>query len=196
MGSCISRYKYGYNKSYNYVNKYFIACLNGNLSIVQSIYYSTLQKNKLKAKALAERGFIDSCLCGHKNIAEWLLQNAPDLDIHAEDDAAFRLACVNGFLPIALWLYNLGNVNIHSRDDIIFKKTLLSGKIEIVKFIYSLSESSSINLDWNELFTILCNQNQKLYQNNKIMAEYLYSIKSENIDRQLYITLLHPEIIE
>jgi len=192
MGSCISRYRY--NKSYNYINKYFIACLNGNLALVQHIYYSTLKKNKLKAKALAERGFIDSCLCGHKNIAEWFVQNAPDLDIHAEDDAAFRLACVNGFLPIALWLYNLGNVNIHSRDDIIFKKTLLSGKIEIVKFIYSLSESSSITLDWNELFTDLCNQ--KLYQNHKIMAEYLYSIKSENIDRQLYITLLHTEILE
>jgi hypothetical protein len=178
-------------KSYKVINKYFIACLNGDLITVQRMYNTTLKKNPEKAKKLAERGFIDGCLCGHMFISEWLLNNARDLDIHVEDDAAFRVSCINENKKIVEWLLQLGGVNIHCRNDSVFKNLLLAGKLEMCKFIYSL-DGENIKLDWNELFIILC----KNTNNSKVMADYLYSIRNKDIDRTLYLSFLHPEIID
>jgi hypothetical protein len=48
---------------------------------------------------------------GHLSLTQWL-HSLGDVDIHAENDDAFRVTCTNGHLSVAQWLYRLGNVNI------------------------------------------------------------------------------------
>jgi len=60
-----------------------------------------------------------------KEITKWLHllgneTNSP-INIHADNELAFRLTCLNGYLEIAKWLYLLGNeigspINIHACD--------------------------------------------------------------------------------
>ena len=61
-----------------------------------------------------------SCLNGHIEIAKWLYSFG-GVNIHANNDDAFRWSCDNGNIEIAKWLYSLGGVNIHANNDYVFK---------------------------------------------------------------------------
>jgi hypothetical protein len=50
------------------------------------------------------------------SVAQWLY-NFGDVNIHAENEHAFRWACSNDHLSAAQWLYNFGDINIHAKND-------------------------------------------------------------------------------
>jgi hypothetical protein len=50
-------------------------------------------------------------------LARWLY-SLGGINIHAEEDYAFRWACQGGhYLLVAQWLYSLGGIGIHTLDD-------------------------------------------------------------------------------
>ena len=48
-----------------------------------------------------------ACEIGHLELAQWLYQIKPTIDISAKDENAFRYACENGHLELAQWLQTL-----------------------------------------------------------------------------------------
>ena len=68
--------------------------------------------------------FAACCEQGHVAVARWLCEHmgigvggvcAPGVDVHADNDAAFRKACWNGHLAVARWLHeDVGGVKVHA----------------------------------------------------------------------------------
>ena len=60
----------------------------------------------------------------------------PTINIHANNDHAFKLACSNGHMEIAKWLFQLGNdlsspINIHAGVEDAFRYAGEEGHIEM-----------------------------------------------------------------
>ena len=71
-----------------------------------------------------------------------------DFDIHQDNDHAFKVACENGFLGIAQWLFSLGNINLHDENEYVFKWACKMGHLEMAKWLYqiSINTQSPINI--------------------------------------------------
>jgi len=61
-----------------------------------------------------------------------------DVNIHTDNDYAFRLSCAHMHKEIAEWLVSLGGVNIHAKDDYAFRYCCERGYLEIAKWLVSL----------------------------------------------------------
>jgi hypothetical protein len=78
------------------------------------------------------------------------------INIHDQNDFAFRFSCEHGYLEIAKWLYSLsfvetqtlglnqfqpyslGEINIHAEDEEAFIQSCEYGHIEVAKWLYDL----------------------------------------------------------
>ena len=63
-----------------------------------------------------------------------------NINISQEDYDIFCLACQEGHIEIAKWLYSLGNIDIRSLDGLCFRSVSISGNIKIIKWLSSLCE--------------------------------------------------------
>jgi hypothetical protein len=64
-----------------------------------------------------EKGFLE--------FTKWFYRSAR-IDIHLDNEYAFRWACGRGHLDVSQWLYSLGNVNIHVKEDVkLFEELVL-----------------------------------------------------------------------
>ena len=110
------------------------------------------------------------------------------LDIHYNDEEAFRWACANGHLDVAKWLYSLDpdNTDIHTCNQFAFRYACKNGRIEMAKWLYSLearpcdprgADPDNINIHVrDEVFRCAC-------QNGHLdVAKWLYSLDPENTD--------------
>src|SRR3984957_20644461 len=80
----------------------------------------------------AARGFEWNCENGHINVAQWLY-GLGGINIHADDEYAFRSCCQNGHINVAQWLYGLGGINIHA-NEYAFKYSCDSGHINVAQW--------------------------------------------------------------
>jgi len=72
-------------------------------------------------------------------VAQWLL-TVFRVDIHADDEQAFRAACMNGHLAIAQWLWDLSNatIDIHAYDDNAFRMACEYGFVDVAQWLWQL----------------------------------------------------------
>jgi hypothetical protein len=82
------------------------------------------------------QSFYGACIVGDLQGAMSLYQLC-GVDIHANDDLAFRLACWRGHLAVAQWLLGLG-VDIHSTDDWAFRLACESGQLVVAKWLVGM----------------------------------------------------------
>lgn len=61
-----------------------------------------------------------------------------EIDIHAENELAFRYACNNGHLDIIKWIYSLSEIDIHADNDHAFECACGNGYLGIAQWLYSL----------------------------------------------------------
>ena len=88
------------------LNDLFIrACQTGKIDCATWMFHQIDPSEKLK-----EEAFWWSCYHGHLEVAQWLYEISPTLDICAKRYDVFRSACNNGHLPIAQWLYEIYEV--------------------------------------------------------------------------------------
>lgn len=109
----------------------------------RDIYFSLLS---IKLNAFAR-----CCQRGHLDVAKWLIQMSDSndenkIDIHSDNEAAFRWSCKNGYMNVAKWLVELGEsdgqhrIKIHARNDDAFRWSCKKGYFDIAKWLVGLSK--------------------------------------------------------
>jgi hypothetical protein len=73
-------------------------------------------------------------------VAQWLYEIKPTLDISAKNEFAFRFACQNGHLVVAQWLYDLKpTLDISAYNEEAFRRACFNGHLQVAQFIQSLN---------------------------------------------------------
>ena len=84
-----------------------------------------------------EHTFKYVCQHGYLNVAKWLFEKNPKMNISAYGESAFRLACMNGRLQIIEWLLEIKpSIDISIDDDWAFKNACLGGHLHIAKYLF------------------------------------------------------------
>jgi len=68
------------------------------------------------------------------------------VNIHANDESAFRWSCGNGHMDVAKWLVSLGGVNINVFDGIAFQLSCKNGHLDVAKWLISLGVNINKNI--------------------------------------------------
>ena len=94
--------------------------------------------NRDKAQSL----FTKSCKNGALLIAKELLKSNFDIDIHENNECAFRFACYEGHLKVAKWLLQLdGKIDIHALNEDAFRNAGGDGHLEVAKWLLQLNQN-------------------------------------------------------
>ena len=105
-------------------------CKSGNLQELQHI----IEQQNINMTDFNNL-FSTACQYGQLDMAKWLLQIKPDIDISTNNDYAFRWVCYKGYLDIAKWLLQIKpDINISAEDEFAFRWACLEGHIHIVKW--------------------------------------------------------------
>jgi ankyrin repeat protein len=107
------------------------------------------------------------------------------IDIHSNNEKPFLLACKNGHIYIAKWLFTLSNiinspVNININDDEAFRQSCSNGFYEIAKWLIDISPEINIHAKNEEAFIYCCRNG------NLVLAKWLWNI---SIDKKSHIDL-------
>jgi hypothetical protein len=73
------------------------------------------------------------------DVAKWLLTLDGKIDIHAENDFAFRQSVCSNNLIVSEWLLKLdGKINIHAENDDVFKFAVRKGNIKVFDLLKNI----------------------------------------------------------
>jgi len=82
------------------------------------------------------------------------------INIHANNEYVFFIACEGGHLEVAKWLYGLDEkINIHIDNEYPFCYSCYNGHLEVAKWLYGLDgakEKINIHVNDERLFTVVC----------------------------------------
>ena len=121
--------------------------------------------------------FIKACENGNAHGALELYSNYPSINIHDDEDYAFRYSCINGHLELAKWLYNMCNciVNVRVYEDFAFVHSCANGHIEVAQWLLEIEPSININAQGHHAFKYACKNG------HFDVAQWLFSL-NPNID--------------
>lgn len=101
-------------------NNFEYACKYGHLDVAKCLY-------EFGIKTDFNRAFGFACSFGQIEVAKWLVELGK-INIHYDDDYAFRWSYLNDHLDIAKWLFDLGGVDIHARRNHVIFVTHMKGE--------------------------------------------------------------------
>ena len=147
------------------------------------------QRYKKYNKQQLNDAFIDACQNNDLDILQFLLTSlelTEHADIHARNDAGFRIACLDGHLEIVKYLLTSDELtehaDIHAKDDEGFIWACFYGYLEIVKYLLTspeLKKHADIHAENDVGFIWAC------YESRLEVIKYL--IIDMNIDKTNYI---------
>jgi hypothetical protein len=114
------------------------------------------------------------------NLESLKLLEYSSIDIHADDEYAFRWSCENGHLPIVKYLILLKEyrrIDIHANDEYAFREACENGHLEIVQFLLTLEpeyEQINIHADDEYAFRWSC------YNGHLQIVKHLLSLEPEH----------------
>ncbi len=143
-------YKWCNENKYKIYNHYFFieACRSGNLPEVQK--FINTYGNKYVSN-FNDCAFNISCHDGHMNIAQYLLQIQPNINI---SKLAFHWSCIKGHIHIAKWLYKLNPTVLISNDTLTYTicNIYYSNKhSEVAKWLLQLKPVIYTKFEYNNI---------------------------------------------
>jgi hypothetical protein len=114
------------------------ACIEGQLKDAINIYTKiSAYQTESNIFANVEETFKFTCHHGHLDVAQWLYQMCPKMDISAHNESAFRLACQEGHLTIVEWLLQIKpTIHISIENDWAFQQACLNGHLNVAKYLF------------------------------------------------------------
>ena len=112
-----------------------------NLDLLRNLPVNSFQNDIHKL-------FLKACEKGHLRVVKWLIQLGIEqqnpINIHVNDEFAFKYSCYRGRLEVAKWLVQLGveqqnPFNIHVNNEEAFGLSCCNGHLEVAKWLVSLS---------------------------------------------------------
>ena len=107
-------------------------------------YHKLLYSNNLEDN---EKVFLYACFNGNLNLAKWLLEIKPTINISAYDEFAFHYACNNGYLNVAKWLLKIKpTINISAHNEYAFCEACKNEHLDIVKWLLEYNNEKFIKI--------------------------------------------------
>lgn len=150
-----------------------MSCRRGRLEIAQWLYHISINEQIIKDDLYCQVEKVKEWANDNKyhSLNEWIQQNYQikkitnnKIDIHAQNNQAFRSSCENGHLEVAKYVYSLGEIDengtidIHVYNDEPFRKSCANGHLEVAQFIYSFGKVN-IHADNDFAFIKSCENN-------------------------------------
>ena len=155
-------------------NKYYNEIIKNNKLYKEFKQLHYLTDNISLDMYIRRDKFLKACHYGYLDLAKYLYENKRQIDIHLDDECAFRISCHNGHLNIAKWLYSIAKINIHVANDDVFRKACKYGHLNVVEWLYNLSkmDNNKINIHTydDEAFRLAC------YNGHEDIARWLYNL--------------------
>lgn len=126
------------------VNKYYHKHIENN-SIYQDLQNFSLERKHMfldiPLKKKSEEIFCLACKYDYPQVAEYIYHKY-SIDIHVENDYAFRLSCFAKDLYTAKWLYSLmeNKSNLRYDNDIAFQRSCENGNRKLIKWLCTLCD--------------------------------------------------------
>ena len=146
--------------------------------------------------------FYEACRIGGLTSVKHLINNF-NINVHAENEKGFRLACWKGHLNVVQYLLeNNFNIDVHANNEDGFRWACKYGYSNVVKYLLTKMELT------NEMIKILCKNNceyfdeiksqikiykhyVKLYDNKLQLCKILFTLyKTINIENTIYLGLI------
>ena len=180
------------NKNHISIEMSFLLCCgDGNLNKAKKLIQENPTVNII---AYADQAFRYACRKGCLEVAQWLyslqninistykneyylkkinfLWNTPTIDISANNEEIFRVACECGHLEVAQWLLSIKpTIDISAKNDYAFRFACENGDLHIAQWLLSIKPSIDISIYDESIFRYTC---EKGHLN---VVQWLLSIK-------------------
>ena len=111
---------------------------------------------------------------GSIELLKQLIKAYPDIDIHADQDSAFSLACEYNHFDFVKWLYyNYPMIDVSADDEYALTWALCLQNVEIYEWLYSIKPDIKPEVKNNWLFNFLC-MNDLTEQINWLFEKFPY----------------------
>lgn len=129
--------------------------------------------------------FQTACESGHIDIAEWILELDPNIDIHNNNET-FINVCKNGHIEIAKLLLKLDpNIDINDKDNRAFKCACQQGHLDIAKLLLTLDGDLVSKTKKSGLFGNVCSCG------HLDMVKWLLTFDEININNIKLVDIFH-----
>lgn len=121
------------------------ASINTNIKLIGKIISAFPNSNY-------SRCFIYACSHGQLNTAKYLVSNVK-IDVHFDEDSAFKYSCHNNHYSVAKWLYSTyPEINYRTSNDYPLAATLFNYYDKIAKYLITLYDDNNIDVAINLCF--------------------------------------------
>ncbi len=132
------------------------ACYEGKLSVILWAIKKFPQITKLTRKQ-CKKTFGIACKEGNLDVAKWLYDNVPGLDISAHKDFAFRMACEYNRIDVIKWLYTVKpDIDISACGEFALRLACYYGQYKTVKWLVATKPNINIHIDSDYPFVTAC----------------------------------------
>src|SRR5438477_627703 len=112
------------------INYYPLIC-DENISLFKNI---VIPKGKINVI------FTNACIKGQFEFVKYIINEytAHDINVHSDNEYAFRFSCRNGHLNVAQWLVDtFDDINIHIYDEFAFVSSCENGHLNVARWLVS-----------------------------------------------------------
>lgn len=124
------------------------SCENGHIDVAKWLIKNDKEKS---IGSCLQQSFNRACANGCLDMAKWLRRPIHgywiNINIHFDQDYAFRLACCNGHLNVIQWLVledKSNRINIHSCNEFAFRNSCINGHLIIAKYLLQLGKNRNM----------------------------------------------------